>query len=85
MAISSWSSSQGCHGCPVNCGLSEGGLESDPHSDQHSSDSFQSRFPRVQEGQEREGGVSKLLKMLTTWTQVKAGKKFNWSGSPPAT
>lgn len=29
--------------------------------------------------------MSKLLKMLTTWTQVKAGKKLNWSGSPPAT
>lgn len=57
VAISSWPSSQGCHWCLVNCGESEEGQESGPHSDQHSLDSFLSR--KVQEGQEQEGWVSR--------------------------
>lgn len=59
VAISSWPSSQGCHWCLVNCGESEEGQGSGPHSDQHSLDSFLSRFCRVQEGQEQEGWVSR--------------------------
>lgn len=62
MAISSWSSSQGCHWCLLNCGESEEGRESGPYSDQHSLDSVLSRFYRVQKGQEPKRWVSKERK-----------------------